>query len=255
MARKSKAGKKRGSKDSAKKEETHRLCIEDPKNLKEEMKKKKLENMKQDYEYHLEQKRNEMQLNLKDSQNRIRQKYQTLLMQIPRTIQDMTIEELMAKGGSITSEDGPIGVQIRLPRAAVNTDAFQVPQVPPKSFKKPEPPKTVGHKSSNRKVVETVPRIMTRSVAKLSAMKEEVHTQLEASPDIVTCTLQRATKANNNDDEKIKKSLSQLSIKTAREPKPYETVIGPITIYCSTAGTPLIIDQKTIERISKGDLD
>src|ERR1700712_5618698 len=63
------------------------------------------ENMKHDFAAHLSDKQSDRSDRHKRATAAIRQSYQSLLMQIPSNIQNLTIEDIFSKGGSFELMD------------------------------------------------------------------------------------------------------------------------------------------------------
>jgi len=221
-----------------------------------------LEGMKHDFFAHLADVRCDRNDRQRRAVNAIRQQFQSMLSQIPSNIQNLTLEEISAKGGGLglvdDEKDGPM-FAIRIPKSVINSNATELPQVMPhlkkanSAFKEPSLLKTsvLKNMSNNKKTVKDS-RVLTRSALKGHTTREVLTTTRDKAQEATphpTNASKASSSAKSRHDNKSDTLLNVLpQLKTPRMPASDEEVI---TICFSTAGTPLIVQPKTTERINK----
>lgn len=215
-------------------------------------------NMKHDFEAHL----SDLQSDRSDRHRRAiaatRQMFQSLLMQIPSNIQNLTMEDIYSKGGSVELTDDPNNEKksfiIKIPKSTLNS-SNELSQVL-SSTKRCDPLRdlqklAVIRSASAKKTTERPnPRILTRSALKTtqkSATNDEKRWE-PFSKSNVKHKCEPKTIVEEDSEQKFLKSLSTGPLKPPRKPNPNEEII---TLAFSSSGTPLVMENKGIERINK----
>ena len=217
------------------------------------------DNMKHDFYAHLSDRQSDREDRHRRAATAIRQQFQSLLMQIPSNIQNLTIEEIYSKGGSIELNDRPNDepiVSIQIPKSMLSS-ANDLSQVMSQkkindAFKEPLSQRMAAIKSaSSRKATETTASRVTRSTVKGTVKRGDIFSRQKPLPSTPTePKVSAEKKSSEKKEEVVLKSLSGTHLKPPRKPNPNEDII---TLAFSTSGTPLLVENKIIERINKSN--
>jgi len=216
-------------------------------------KSKVFNNMKKEFLAHLNDKREDSEQRYLKNVNCVRQRFQTLLMQIPSDVQNLTLEDIQGKGGSIdflVEDNCQLQLKLQIPKNLVKTstlESIKNCKSLPESASKPkntfkEPQRSVTKSSSTVKAPQklNISRVMTRSAAKSNAKKED-----QAIGTVVNDLVPKTSNGVSPRKETLMKTLG--IPKTLREPKENEEIV---TLAFSTTGTPLVMDNKNVERLN-----
>ena len=221
------------------------------------------DNMKHDFSAHLSDLQSDRNDKLRRTTTAIRQSFQSLLNTLPSNIQNLTLGEIYSRGGSLELNDGPndeklLYIQIPKSMKTSNNDLSQVMSQKKRNdvLKESNLLKMAAIRNASNKKSEqtaTKTRVSTRSSAKTTVKRNVLNDKpYEEIPLLIEKTSKVFTEETKPEeyDKKILKSLSGRQLKPPRKPNPNEEII---TLSFSSAGTPLLVDNKTVERINKSD--
>lgn len=212
------------------------------------------ENMKHEFMAHLSDRQSEMDEKHRKTVNTVRQQFQSLLMQIPSNVQNLTLADIASKGGSIEVIDGQEGakqITIQIPKTLISS-ANYLPQVMAHKNRndilKDTIQKTASLRSGSlRKPTERTnsSRVMTRSALKTTVNREVITRDKIENKKLET--IPKTSTAESLVSPQKETLLKRLGIpKPPRRPAADENVV---TLAFSTTGTPLAIDQ-AVQRVN-----